>query len=132
VDKPLVLYDGVCHLCNGSVRFIIRRDPAKQFQFGQLQSASGRSRLEGFPTTGESMNTLVLLEAGKIYTKSTAVLRIARRLSGGWPLFYAFIVMPPFMRDTLYNVVSRYRYRWFGRSEKCMLPSQADMDRFID
>lgn len=132
VDKSLVLYDGVCHLCNGFVHFILRRDAQKHFQFGYLQSAEGQRILGSLPTVPEGLDTVVLIENGKVSTRSTAALRIARRLDRGWPLCYGFIIVPRFLRDVVYNLVSKHRYRFFGRSEQCLLPSQDYKERFID
>lgn len=132
MDKSLVLYDGVCHLCNGFVRFIIKRDPGKHFQFGYLQSAESQEKLGTFPHLAKGIETVVLLEGGLVYTRSAAALRIARKLKGAWPLFYVFIVVPGFIRDAVYNFVGRHRYRLFGKSDQCMLPPEGDRDRFID
>lgn len=131
-DHALILYDGVCHLCQGSVRFIIRRDPKKRFRFGFIQSPAGQAQLRAFPSVSEGLDSVVLIEDGRIYTQSTAALRIARRLTGGWPLLYAFILMPSVLRDAVYNVIARRRYRWFGQSSECALPSPEHNDRFID
>jgi predicted DCC family thiol-disulfide oxidoreductase YuxK len=131
-DSALILYDGVCHLCQGFVTFIIQRDPGKKFRFGFLQSAAGQEIIRAHPSLAGGLNTVVLIEGTRVFTRSSAALRIARRLNGGWPLMYAFMVIPPFLRDALYDVVARHRYRWFGRSQECRLPSPADSDRFID
>lgn len=132
VDKSLVLYDGVCHLCNGFVRFVMRRDSQKQFQFGYLQSAEGQRILHSFPPIAEPPDTVVLIENGQLFTRSTAALRIARRLDGGWPLSYIFITIPRFLRDAVYNFISKHRYKYFGRSEQCLLPPPDYKERFID
>lgn len=130
-DSALILYDGVCHLCQGFVAFIIRRDPGKRFRFGFLQSAAGQELIRAYPSSGR-LNSVVLIEGTRVFTRSTAALRIARRLTGGWSLFYVFIVIPPFLRDALYDSVARNRYRWFGRSQECRLLTPEDSDRFID
>lgn len=131
-DSSLVIYDGVCHLCNGFVRFIIKRDHKKRFQFGYLQSPANQSRLKSFPQIANELDSVVLLEEGRAFTRSTAALRIVKHLGGGWPLFYAFIVVPSFLRDAVYNLISRYRYRLFGKSDRCILPSPEHQDRFMD
>lgn len=130
--KSLVLFDGVCHLCQGSVRFIIQRDRNKHFQFLPLQSAKAREFWQQPHTSGEVVDSVVLIEDGRVYTRSTAALRIARRLQGLWPLCYGFIVVPRPLRDAVYDLIGKYRYRLFGKSEQCMLPSPEYRDRFLD
>ena len=128
----LVLFDGVCHLCNGFVRFVIARDPHGRFQFGALQSASARRVLELHDTPDPLPDTVVLVEDGKVFTRSTAALRIARRLTFPWPLVSAFLVVPRPLRDGIYALIARHRYGWFGRREQCMVPASALRSRFID
>ena len=131
-DSALILYDGVCHLCQGFVRFILRRDRGKKFRFGFIQSAAGQEIIRAYPSLTDGLNTVVLIEGTRVFTRSAAALRVVRKLTGGWPLLYAFIVIPPFLRDALYDVVARHRYRWFGRSPQCLMPSPEHTDRFID
>jgi predicted DCC family thiol-disulfide oxidoreductase YuxK len=126
---PIVFFDGVCNLCNASVRFVIRRDPRAVFRFAALDSAAANRRLSGRKDLPDSM---VLLEEGHVWTRSTAALRIARRLRFPWPLAYAFIVVPRPVRDWIYAVVARNRYRWFGRRDRCELPTPALRARFLD
>ena len=127
-ENPLVIYDCECNLCSGSVRFIIKRDPAAKLRFVSLQSATGEKLLReaGFEKTG---GTLVLLDKGNVYTKSSAVLRITKYLRGGWKLFYIFLVVPKQIRDFFYTIISKNRHRWFGRTS-CMVPSKEDKFRF--
>ena len=127
-DKPAVLFDGVCNLCNGAVRFILARDPADRFRLASLQSEAAR-RLLGHEGPGE---TIVLLEAGKTYTKSTAALRIARGLRFPWPLLYAFAAVPRPLRDLVYDWVARHRYRWFGKRDACPWPTPEVRGRFLE
>ena len=123
-----MLFDGVCNLCNGAVRFILARDPAARFQFASLQSEAAR-RLLGENAPEE---TIVLREGGKIYSQSTAALRIARELRVPWPLLYAFIVVPRPLRDAIYDWVARHRYQWFGKREVCMVPMPEVRGRFLE
>lgn len=131
VPGAIVLYDGVCHLCQGSVRFIVDRDPAGYFRFAQLQSPRGRSLLarQNLPS---DLQTIVLIEQGRAYLRSDAALRIARRLSGPWKAAAAFLVVPTSLRNTVYDWVARHRYGWFGRSDVCEIPSSAVRDRLLD
>ncbi len=124
----VVLFDGVCNLCNGIVRFIVARDPAGHFHFASLQSDAARRLLKDSPP----VETIILIEEGKPYLKSAAVLRIARGLRFPWPLLYAFIVIPRALRDLVYDWVARHRYRWFGRQETCLLPSPQLRNRFLE
>jgi predicted DCC family thiol-disulfide oxidoreductase YuxK len=128
----VILFDGVCNLCNGFVQFVIRRDPAGRFRFGTLQSEAARRLIASSAVTGPLPDSIVLVEDGRIWTQSSAALRVARRLSFPWPLAYAFVLVPRALRDWVYQVVARNRYRWFGKREVCMVPTPALRARFID
>jgi predicted DCC family thiol-disulfide oxidoreductase YuxK len=130
--KPLILFDGVCNLCNGFVQFVIAHDPHARLQFGALQSAAARRVLEMHHTPGPLPDSIVLVEDGKVYTQSTAALRIARHLRFPFPLAFALLVVPSPLRDWIYGWVARHRYRWFGRRDQCMVPTPALRSRFID
>ncbi|MGH8739919.1 MAG: thiol-disulfide oxidoreductase DCC family protein [Burkholderiales bacterium] len=127
-DGPIILFDGVCNLCTGSVRFVIARDARKQFRFASLQSATA-GRLLG---ERDRLESVVLVEGGKAYRKSTAALRIARRLDAAWPLLAALLVIPRPLRDALYDWIGRRRYRWFGKREACWIPHASVAGRFLD
>ena len=128
----IVLYDGVCNYCNASVRFVIARDPGGRYRFAALQSDVGKSLLADHQLPAESMETVVLIEGGEVYTRSTAALRVARRLSGVWSLLYVFIILPRPIRDWCYGIFARNRYRWFGRTDVCQIPSPEVRQRFLD
>jgi predicted DCC family thiol-disulfide oxidoreductase YuxK len=128
----LILFDGVCNLCNGFVQFVIARDPLGVFQFGALQSTSGRHVLARHGRPDPLPDTIVLVADGKTYTRSTAVLHVARRLTFPWPLAFALIAVPRPIRDGIYALVARHRYRWFGRRDQCMIPTPLLRSRFID
>jgi predicted DCC family thiol-disulfide oxidoreductase YuxK len=130
-NKSLLLFDGVCNLCNSSVQFILLRDKKDRFRFASLQSDYGQSLLREHNLPTESFNSLVLVENGKIYQKSTAALRIARKLKGLWPLLFAFIIIPPFIRNFVYDIIAKNRYRWFGKKEECMLPRPEWKQKFL-
>lgn len=129
--KSIVLIDGVCHLCQGLVRFIIPRDPKAGFLFAPLQSEAAGRMLSAGGLGSEQLNTVVLVENGTCYTESAAVLRIARGLRFPWPAAYIFILVPRPLRDALYRLVARNRYRWFGRDEQCLLPTPEIRKRFL-
>ncbi len=130
-DLPIVLFDGVCNLCHESVNFIIDRDPQQQFRFASLQSEVGEKLLAQYELPTVYLRSLVLVEGHRVFTKSTAALKIARRLDGLWPLCYIFIVFPPAIRDFFYDIVARNRYRFFGKSNACRYPTAADRARFL-
>jgi predicted DCC family thiol-disulfide oxidoreductase YuxK len=129
--ESIILIDGVCHLCQGLVRFIIPRDPRANFLFVSLQSEVSRELLRSGGLPDNQLNTVVLVENGIYYTESAAVLRIARRLRFPWPAAYVFILVPKPLRNALYRLVARNRYRWFGRDEQCLLPSPELKQRFL-
>lgn len=130
-DKPILLFDGVCNLCNGFVQWVIDRDPEARFRFAALQSAAGQQLLErhGLPTEG--FETFVLVEGDDYYTKSTAALRMLKRLGFPYSLLYPFVVVPRAIRDSVYEFVAANRYDWFGRRDRCMVPPQDVDDRFL-
>lgn len=132
-DHGVVLFDGVCNLCNGTVQFILDRDRAKHFQFAALQSEAGARVLAAHgrgPVTGDP-DSVILVEGGALYEHSDAALRVARRLGGVWSLLYALVVVPRFVRDAVYRFIARNRYRWFGRTETCRIPTPELRARFL-
>ncbi len=130
--SSVVLFDGECNLCNHSVQFILRRDPARRFHFAALQSAAAQSLLRQAGQAPTLLpDSVVLVEQAKVYTKSAAALRIARRLRGLWPLAAVFLLVPAFLRDGVYDLIARHRYRLFGKREACMLPSPELRGRFL-
>jgi predicted DCC family thiol-disulfide oxidoreductase YuxK len=131
-DRAVVLFDGVCTLCNGAVQFVIRRDPARRFQFAALGSPAAARILRDVGGPASLPDSLVVVEDGRVYVRSTAALRIARRLRFPWPLLAALVVVPTPIRDAVYDFVARHRYRWFGRKDACMLPPAGARDLFLE
>jgi predicted DCC family thiol-disulfide oxidoreductase YuxK len=129
--KATVLFDGFCNLCNASVIFIIKRDKKDLFRFTTFQSDTGKEIAKKLGIETLVSDTLIVYQHGKIYTQSAAALTIARSLSGLWPLLYAFIIVPPALRNAIYNVISKNRYKWFGRRERCMVPTKGILKKFI-
>ena len=127
----IIVFDGVCNLCNAFVNFVIDRDPRAYFQFGALQSDRGCALLRQCRMPAPDLQTIVLIEDGRSYVESTAALRIFRRLNGVWPVLYLFIVVPRRLRDPMYRLIAQHRYRWFGRREQCRLPDPSIQDRFL-
>lgn len=133
-EPNIVLFDGVCHLCQGAVKFIIKRDPGRRFRFASLQSEAGKRLLQGSSRqdiSSERIDTIVLYQNGAYYTRSSAALRIAKGLQFPWPLAYGFIIVPRFIRDAVYRVVAANRYRWFGKDETCLVPTKDNKERFL-
>ena len=128
----LLLFDGVCNLCNGAVQFVIERDAGRKFMFASLQSATGQERLRHFGLSTQHFDSFVLIEGERFYTESTAALRVARQMDGGWPLLYAFITVPAPVRNAVYRFVARNRYRWFGRQDSCAMPTPELKARFLN
>jgi len=129
--SAIILFDGVCNFCNGSVNFIIEHDPQKYFKFAPLQSEVGEKLLKEHGVDKIETDSVVLIEDEKVYTHTTAALRIARRLSGYWSWFYGFIVVPSVIRDIFYKIFAKYRYQMFGKQDACMLPTPEMRERFL-
>lgn len=131
-DHTVVFFDGVCNLCNAAVNFILDRDPDGYFRFAPLQSDVADDVLPPGLRSDDSLGTIVLLEDGTAYVRSTAALRIAHRLTAPWPLLYAAILLPRRLRDAVYAWIANHRYRWFGRRDKCRIPTPEEKARFLE
>ncbi len=123
----ILLFDGFCNLCNGLVMFIQKRNSSASIHFAPLQSSTGRIILKKINSGQHHLDTVVYLSHGKYYFKSSAILHVLKDLGGGWQLCYGFIIIPRFIRDFLYDIISRSRYRIFGRSDSCIIPT-VDID----
>jgi predicted DCC family thiol-disulfide oxidoreductase YuxK len=130
-ETDLILFDGFCNFCSRSVRFIIRRDPSGKFRFAASQSAKGEVLSHAYGLGKLPEHSIVLISEGKVYHRSSAALRIVRQLRACWPMMYAFIILPVPLRDAMYNLLSRNRYRLFGRREQCFVPDEKIRDRFL-
>lgn len=129
---PTLLFDGVCNLCSGSVQFILKRDTRSRFRFASLQSDAGRRLMTDHGLDPDALSSVVLIEGGRAYQESTAALRIARHLPGAWKLLRVFTVIPRPLRDAAYRLIARNRYRWFGKTEACWLPTPELRARFLE
>ena len=129
---PVILFDGICNLCNASVDFVIKRDRQELFRFASLQGKAAQALLREYKLPSDTVNTVILVEGGKGYIRSTAALRIARHLPFPWPLLSLLLAVPPFIRDLVYDVVARNRHRWFGRADTCRVPAPELRARFLD
>jgi predicted DCC family thiol-disulfide oxidoreductase YuxK len=131
-QHPVILFDGVCNLCNGAIRFVIKRDNKRYFRFASIQSAYGQQLLNTYqPGAVDQLNTFYLLENGRLYDRSTAALRITRHLSGLWPVLYALLIIPKFIRDNVYKFIAANRYKWFGKQDICQLPAPELKELFL-
>ncbi|WP_417464716.1 thiol-disulfide oxidoreductase DCC family protein [Kordiimonas sp.] len=130
-DNPVMLYDGVCNLCNESVRFVLKRDKKHRFRFAALQSKAAQELLAAHNVTIQ-MDTIYLLMNGQLYDRSSAALRIMGRLSALWPLIAVFLIIPKPVRDWVYNKVGTNRYRLFGRTDECQIPDKSVRRYFLD
>ena len=125
----IIVFDGLCNLCNSSVNYIIKHDNKNRFYFAASQTEKGKELLKNIGLN--DITTIVLIENTKIYYKSSAALRIAKHLNGIIPLLYVLILVPPFIRNAIYDFVVKNRYRWFGRRESCMIPTEKTKSKFI-
>jgi len=131
LKNPVIFFDGVCNLCTGSVQFIIKHDPKHYFRFASLQSELGQQFLQQNGLSADTFDSFIVWEDGKYYTESTAALRVVRKLNGLWSGLYAFILLPAFIRNSVYKLIARNRYRWFGKKEVCWLPTAELNSLFI-
>ncbi|MFC4386875.1 thiol-disulfide oxidoreductase DCC family protein [Gracilibacillus marinus] len=127
--ERIILFDGICNLCNHSVQFIIKRDPKAKFQFASLQSDIGQKLRKEY-NIQDKTDSVVLIEGKNYYVESTAALRIAKQLKGMYPLLYCFIIIPKPIRDLFYRYIAKNRYKWFGKKDSCMLPTKGMKERF--
>lgn len=130
--SPIIIFDGVCVLCSRAVRVVLRRDRGKEFRFAAMQTDAGRKLLEQHRLPREGVDYLVLVEDGRAYTKSDAVIRIAARLSPFWRCWARLArLVPRVVRDFKYDLIARWRYRLFGKRTTCMLAPPGAADRFL-
>jgi len=130
MNEPIILFDGKCKLCNSGVNCVIARDRKKRFKFSTFDSKYSQNLLQEFGGIYEKIDSVILIDNQKAYIKSAAVLRIAKNLGGLYSLFYVFIVIPPTIRDYVYDVIAKNRYKWFGKNDTCDIVT-LDEDRFL-
>ncbi len=130
-NQGIVVFDGVCNFCNASVNLMMRNDRKGYFLFTANQMEGGRELLTRFGLDPDAVHSVYLVEEGRIFSKSTAALRIARHMNFPWNLSYGFIIVPRFIRDAVYDLIAANRYRWFGKKEVCRLPSPEERARFV-
>lgn len=130
-ETHILLFDGVCNLCNRIVQFTIKRDPKGKFKFASLQSESGQALLKKFALPTDDFDSFVYIKGDKYYRKSSAGLHVLKELGGGWKLFFALIIIPRPLRDLIYNLIAKSRYRFFGKRDTCMVPTPEINQRFL-
>lgn len=131
IEENVILFDGVCNLCNGAINFLIDRDKDGIYKFAPLQSEYGQRYLTESGLPLDEFDSIVLLEDGHTYSKSTAALKIAKNLSGAWPLLYGFIILPRFVRDAVYDFIANNRYKFFGKQDQCRVPTPELQAKFL-
>ena len=130
--SKILLFDGVCNLCNGSVLFVIKRDKKKQIRYAAIQSKQGKMLMEKYGIEEAYLGSLIFIDEGKVYLRSTGALRLCKYLNGLWPMLYLLVIIPPFIRNFFYNTISKYRYKLFGKYETCMVPTNELKSLFLD
>lgn len=131
-NQSIILFDGVCNLCNAAVNFVIKRDKNNRIQFAPLQSETATILLKDSPVDPSELKSFIFIDKGVLYTESTAALKVCRYLSAGWPLCYGVIIVPRFIRDRFYKWVARNRYKWFGQKNECMIPTPELRAKFLN
>ena len=131
VERHIILFDGVCNLCNRTVQTIIKKDKQAVFKFASLQSAKGKELLNQFGLNANHFNSVVYIKNDHLFLKSDAVIQIARTIGRGWGLLGLLRIFPKKLRDSVYDVVAANRYRWFGKKNECMLPTSETQTRFL-
>ena len=131
LTHSIILFDGVCNLCNGAVNFVVKRDTRNVFKFTPLQEKQGVLLLKTHAVDTQKLDSIVLIENEKVYVKSSAALRIARKMSNLWPLFFVLLIIPSFIRDGVYDFIAKNRYKWFGKKEQCMIPTPGLREKFL-
>ncbi len=130
-QTPILLFDGVCNLCNHAVQFVIQHEKSAIIHFAPLQSELGKSYLQQAQLPADELESLIFVENGRLYTYSTGALRMSRYLKTPWNWAYGFLIVPRPIRDFFYHFIARNRYRWLGKKEECMLPSPEVRARFL-
>ena len=130
-QHKIILFDGLCNYCNNTVNRVIVHDKTDVFRFTPLQSDVGMLMVTEHGIDTSKIDSIILIEGSNYYSRSTAVLRIAKRLSGAYPLLYGLIIIPSFIRNWVYDFIARNRYRWYGKRDKCMVPTEDLKKKFL-
>lgn len=130
--RPILLFDGVCNLCNGSVHFVLKHEKGNELKFGHLQSEEARSLLKGSNFDPSELSSLVFVYNGWIHRKSNAAFELAKYLKTPWSWVRIFSILPTFLTDIVYDFIARNRYSWFGKTDQCVVPTPDLRARFLD
>ena len=130
-DQRVILFDGVCNFCNSAVNFVIKRDKGSKIKFSPIQSSHGQRIIKEHDFHLNDLSSFIFIEKGALYTRSTAALKVCKYLGGAWPIAYGFIIVPKFIRDGIYNLIAKNRYKWFGQKDECMVPTPDIKKRFL-
>ena len=131
IPENLILFDGVCNLCSALVQFVIRNDQAAKFRFATIQSEIGKEIFQSHGLDASDLQTFVFIADGRMFVRSDAAIEVVSRFGGGWRTFKIFRFVPRMVRDAIYSIIARNRYRWFGRKEVCMVPTADIRERFL-
>ena len=131
-EEPIILFDGVCNFCNAGVNFVIRQDKKNIFRFAALQSGIGQRLAEQYDLPKKDFDSFILIENGKVYNRSWAGLKVFNKLPWYWKWTQLFSIVPKTVRDAVYDFIARNRYKWFGKKEKCMIPTPKVCNRFLN
>ena len=131
-NTKVILFDGICNLCNNAIKFIIKNDKKNIFQFATLQGEYGIKIQNKYELDSKEIDSIILVDGDKVFTRSSAALRIAKDLRAPYFIFYIFIVIPAFIRNFIYDLIAKNRYKWFGKTESCMVPSNELKSKFFD
>ena len=130
-DHKIILFDGVCNLCNNAVNYVIKRDKKDRFRFAAFQEEAGQRLIVKHNINTSKTDSIVMIDGDKVYVRSTAALGIAKYLGGGYSLFYGFMIIPNFVRNWVYDYVARNRYKWYGKKDSCMIPTPELRSKFL-
>jgi len=131
-QEKIIVFDGECNLCNRWVKFVLKHDLEHKFKFCALQSKTGKKISANFLKGSTELKTIIFINGNHMYVQSTAALYIFRHLTGIWRFMYVFVSIPKFIRDFFYNIISKNRYKWFGKAKTCYVPSKENKSRFLD
>lgn len=131
-EKPIILFDGVCNFCDGAINFILKQDQKGVFRFAPLQSEAAQKILSQYKLPIKDFESFVLIDEGKVYKKSAASLKVMSKLPWYWKASQIFWIVPPFIRNAIYDFIAKNRYKWFGKKEECMIPTAEVRSRFLD
>lgn len=131
-EEYIILFDGVCNLCNSSINFIIKHDPKRIFRYAAMQSGTGRKLKAQFKIQNDDPDTVILVKNNEVYEKSDAVFKILSKLPGAFKMLYLFIFLPRFIRDFFYDLIAANRYKFFGKKDTCMIPAPEIKELFLD